>query len=427
MKTKWSRAKRTLAVSVTGLLALIPLAACSSQSTEGDSTGTTTITFSYLWGGPEAQALEKIIAEYNQSQSDVKVVGVSSPDFQKQLTSMSSSNGSFDISDNFGDVVGSWASKGILAPLDEYNIDTSGFAKSSLSQMMYEGKTYSLPIAIHSQLLMYNKKLFADAGLQPPTTMDELAQAAIALTKTDDSGNITQLGFGEAAPGANERMIAAAFGGSWWDAKGQPTPVSDANIQAMTWYQDLVTKIGPDKIAKFVSGYGQYTSDQDPFYTGKIAMRIDGEWNGILIPKVVPDLEWGVVTIPAASPSYKDTTEVTSSTLFIPANSKHKAAAAKFLAYMVSPTAMKDFTLALGNMPALTSLLSDSTSYVNIQNYSTFADALTSANAYSPSSAPSAGEYMTDLNKAFDSIASGKETPKAALEAVQARISSYSK
>ncbi len=427
MKSKWSHAKRALAVSVTGILALVPLAACSSQSPGSDSAGTTTITFAYLWGGPEAQSLEKIIASYNESQNKVKVVGVSSPDFQKQLTSMSSSNGSFDISDNFGDVVGSWASKGILAPLDEYKIDTSGFAKSSLSQMMYQGKTYSLPIAIHSQLLMYNKKLFADAGLQPPTTMDELAAAAIALTKTDASGNITQLGLGEAAPGATQRMIAAAFGGSWWDAKGQPTPVSDANTQAMTWYQDLVKKIGPDKIAKFVAGYGQYLSDQDPFYTGKIAMRIDGEWNGVTIPKVVPDLDWGVMTLPAASPAYSGTTEVTSSTLFIPANSKHKEAAAKFLAYMVSLSAMKDFTLALGNMPALTSLLSDSASYSNIQNYSAFAEALTSPTAYSPSSAPSAGEYMTDLNKAFDSIASGKESPSSALEKVQARVSSYAK
>ena len=427
MKTKWSHTRRVLALSVTGIMAVIPLVACSSQSPDSGSTGTTTIKFSYLWGGPEAQALEKIIADYNKSQDQVKVVGVSSPDFQKQLTSMSSSNGSFDISDNFGDVVGSWASKGILAPLDSYNIDTSDFVDSELTQMKHEGKTYALPIAIHSQLLMYNKKIFADAGLQPPTTTDELAAAAVALTKTDDSGNITQLGLGEAAPGATERMIAAVFGGSWWDKNGKPTPTAAKNIEAMTWYQDLVNKIGPDKIAKFVAGYGQYLSDQDPFYSGKLAMRIDGEWNGVSVPKVAPSLEWGVTTIPAASPEYKNPTEVTSSTLFIPANSKHKEAAAKFLAYMVGPKAMKDFTVALGNMPALKSLLNDSADYSNIQYFSDFADVLKSPNAYSPSSAPSAGEYSADLNKAFDSIASGKTTPAKALEQVQSRVSSYAK
>lgn len=427
MKTKWSRIMRALAVSVTGIVVIAPLAACSAGNGTDNAGGKTTITFSYLWSGPEAKSLEKIIADYNASQSEVKVVGISSPDFQKQLTSMSSSNGSFDISDNFGDVVGSWASKGILAPLDGYNIDMSGFVPSSLTQMKYQGKTYSLPIAIHSQLLMYNKKMFADAGLQPPTTMEELASAAIALTKTDAAGNITQLGLGEGAPGATQRMIAAAFGGSWWDKDGQPTPTNDGNVQAMTWYQNLVKKIGADKIAKFVAGYGQYQSDQDPFFSGKLAMRIDGEWNGVSIPKVVPNLEWGVVAMPGTSSQYNGTTEVTASTLFIPANSKHKEAAAKFLAYMVSPDAMKAFTVALGNMPALSSLLDSSADYSAIQNFSAFADALKSPTAYAPSSAPSAGEYMTDLNKAFDSIASGKESPEKALAQVQSRVSSYSK
>ncbi len=427
MKTHWPRAARAIAASTAGLMVIGTLGACTSNPGGDDATGMTTVTFSYLWSGPEAASLEKIIADFNASQDEVKVVGVSSPDFQKQLTSMSSSNGSFDISDNFGDVVGSWASKGILAPLDDYGIDLSGFVPSSLSQMTYEGKTYSLPIAIHSQLLMYNKTLFAEAGLEPPTTMDELAAAALALTKIDSSGNITQLGFGEAAPGATQRMIATAFGGSWWDDDGQPTPTNAGNIEAMKWYQDLVEKIGSDKIAKFVAGYGQYQSDQDPFFTGKVAMRIDGEWNGVSIPKVAPGLEWGAVAIPAAASQYADTTEVTASTLFIPANSKHKEAAAKFLAYMVTPEVMKAFTLALGNMPALSSLLDDSASYSGILNYAAFADVLKSPNAYAPSNLPSAAEYMTDLNKAFDSIASGSETPKNALDDVQSRVSSYSK
>ena len=76
-----------------------------------------TVNFPYLWSGPEGDALEKVIASFNSSQTAITVKGVSSPDFQKQLASMSGSNG-FDISDNFGSTVGSWASKGILEPLD---------------------------------------------------------------------------------------------------------------------------------------------------------------------------------------------------------------------------------------------------------------------------------------------------------------------
>jgi multiple sugar transport system substrate-binding protein len=408
-------------------MAVAPLAACSS---DGGSSDKTTITFSYLWGGAEAKSLEKIIADYNKSQNTVKVVGVSSPDSQKQLTSMSSSKGSFDISDNFGNSVGAWASKGILAPLDDYltsnKVDTGDFITSAMDQMKYDGKTYALPIAVHSTQLLYNKKLFAEAGLTPPTTMDELATAAIALTKTDAAGNITQLGLGDANADTTLTVLALGFGGAWDNSKG-PTPMNKGNVEAMTWYQDnIVKKLGADKIAKFVAGEGQYLSAQDPFYIGKMAMRIDGEWNGVSTPKVAPNLDWGVTEIPATSPKYKDSTMVSSSTLFIPANSKHKEAAAKFLAYMVGKKSMTAFTLALGNLPARTSLL-DSDAYSSIVNFGGFADALKSPNATSQASAPYSAEYATDLAKAFDEIQRDASTPKQALEQVESRVSSYAK
>ena len=133
-----------------------------------------TVNFPYLWSGPEGAALEKVISAYNASQNGITVKGVSSPDFQKQLASMSGSNG-FDISDNFGSTVGSWASKGILEPLDDYmkadGFDTTAFVPTALQSNQYQGKTYALPIAVHTLLLMYNKKLFADAGIaNPPMT-----------------------------------------------------------------------------------------------------------------------------------------------------------------------------------------------------------------------------------------------------------------
>src|SRR6266566_1743820 len=172
----------------------IALGGCSSGTSSG---ATVTINFPYLWGGPEAQALEKVVSDYNASQNGITVKGVSSPDFQKQLASMSGSNG-FDISDNFGSTVGSWASKGILEPLDDYmkadGFDTTAFVPTAHQSNQYQGKTYALPIAVHTLLLMYNKKLFADAGIaNPPMTMSELQADIVKLTKVA-SGNITQLG-----------------------------------------------------------------------------------------------------------------------------------------------------------------------------------------------------------------------------------------
>src|SRR4029079_16565482 len=90
----------------------------------------TEITFSYLWGGAEGQALEQIITDFNASQDKIVVKGVSSPDMTKQLASMSSAKGAFDVSDNFASNIASWSNQGILLPLNEFNIDTSDFPES---------------------------------------------------------------------------------------------------------------------------------------------------------------------------------------------------------------------------------------------------------------------------------------------------------
>lgn len=406
--------------------AAVALTGCSGAAPSGP----TTITFSYLWGGEEAKALEKVIADFNKSQSDIKVVGVSSPDAQKQLTSMSSSNGSFDISDNFGNTVGSWASKGILAPLDDYlkteKVDLGEFAPASLDQMKYDGKTYALPIAVHTQQLMYNKDLLDAAGVQPPTTMDELAAAVKKLTVTDASGAITQIGLGNPSASTLFTTLGYAFGGTW-DGKDDktPSPTDPKNVEALDWYTKTLTDTyGADKIASFTSGLGQYMSAQDPFYTGKEAMVVDGEWQAVNIPKVAPNLNWGVVDIPAASDDLAGTTQVTTSTLFIPSNSKHKAEAAKFLAYMVSDKPMTDFTLALGNLPSKTALLTDA-AYSDIPHFDSWLNALKSPNAKSLASQPYSAQYSTDLATAFDDVVRGVATPEKALQSVADKAKSY--
>ncbi|WP_084344794.1 ABC transporter substrate-binding protein [Microbacterium resistens] len=421
-----NKTRRGLVAGAVTVATVAALAGCSGGDAGAD--GKTEITFSYLWGGEEAKALEEIIADFNASQDEIVVKGVSSPDTQKQLTSMSSSKGSFDISDNFGNSVGAWASKGILAPLDDAiaaeKIDVDDFVPSAMEQMTYEGKTYALPIAIHSFQLLYNKTLLDEAGITPPTTMDELAAAAKALTKVE-GGRITQLGLGSANDSTTLTTLGFAFGGSWDGADG-PTPAEPGNLQALEWYQqNVVEPVGADKMAAFVSGQGEYLSAQDPFFSGRVAMIIDGEWRSASAAKVAPELDWGVAAIPAATPALAGSTQVTSSTLFIPANSQHKEEAATFLAYLVGEEPMEKFSLALGNLPARTSL-AGSDAYSDLKDFSVWADAASSPNARSLASKPYSAEYATDLATAFDEVVRLTATPEKAIATVESRMANYS-
>lgn len=428
------RTSRRMILQGAALAALAgPLAACSTTS--GSSASSTQasaasgeITFSYLWSGPESDALQTIVRNFNSSQSNIKVTGVSSPDFQKQLTAMSASKGSFDVSDNFGNGVGSWASKGILAQLDDLYAKAGGnlssFVPSTLGQMKYQGKIYSLPIASHTFQLLYNKKLLADAGVKPPTTITEFADAIKKLTKLTPSGDIQVLGLGNPDMGTTLTTLGYCFGGSWDDSNG-PTPDQPQNVAAVQWWQDnIISAYGADKYAKFKAGWGQYMSAQDPFYTGQVAMVIDGEWQAVNIPKVAPNLQWGVTAIPVPDPSLAGTTQVTTSTLFIPQNSQNKEAAAAFLKYMTGSEAMGAFTKALGNLPTRTDLLSSNT-YADIPNFSMWLDSLKSDKVKALSSAPFASQYVQDLASAFDSVAGGKSTAADALAKVATAAKSY--
>lgn len=423
--TRGSIARKILASSVVAGIAITALTSCSG--TPQNSTKTT-VTFSYLWSGAEAKAISQIIKSYNASQNEVVVKGISSPDFQKQLTSMSSTQGSFDISDNFGNGVGSWASKGIIAPLDSYlkagGISASDFVPAAIDQMKYNGKIYSVPIAVHSFQLLYNKKLLSDAGVSVPKTMDEFASAIASLTKQGADGTITQLGLGDPSVSTTLTTLGYNFGGTW-DSNGKPSPTQKGNIAAATWYQDNITKkFGAAHIATFNAGAGEYMSAQDPFYIGKTAMVIDGEWRALNIPTVAPTLDWGVTSIPYVTTAGKNTTQLTASTLFIPTNSKHKEAAGKFISYLAGSKGMTKFSLALGNLPSRTSLL-DSSAYNGIKNFSSWLEALKSKNAFALSSAPYSAEYSTDLGKAFDEVTRDTATPKDALAAVASNSSNY--
>jgi multiple sugar transport system substrate-binding protein len=405
-------------------MVLVAVSACASGNSAAPNV---TISFPYLWGGPEAQALEKVISDFNASQKAITVKGVSSPDFQKQLAQMSGANG-FDISDNFGSTVGSWAAKGILEPLDDYmkadGYSTSDFVPTALQSNQYQGKTYAMPIAVHTLLLMYNKKLFADAGISgPPTTMTELLADIVKLTKVDASGNITQ--FGMRSP--DYTTMAYAFGGKWYDDQGKPTPDDPGNVAALhAWTDNVVKKYGAAAIKKFESGYGEYASAQNPFYTGKVAMTLDGEWQPVFIKQYAAGLDWAVVPIPYPDnkPSLKETTQLSSSMFFIPKNAPHKKEAWTFLKYLTGPDAMTSFTHALGNLPARKSILGSSL-YNDLPQFTAWLNSLKSPNLKIFASLPTTAQYQKDLTDEFQLIASLQETPEAGMAKVKAKAATY--
>jgi len=380
-----------------------------------------TVEFPYLWTGPEGEAMQAIVDRFNASQDQIEVQGVSNPDAQRQLAAMTSRNG-FDVSDNFDANIGTWASKGALEPLDAYitrdNYDTSDFVPAVMEKMRFDGQIYSLPIAVHTTLLMVNDAILSEAGITAPSTHSELAAAIEALTVVDDDGNITQLGLGQ----PDFVTFAYTFGGQWIDGEGQPTANHPGNITAMQfWVDNVLEAYGVDNVKRFESGFGEYASAQAPFYTGKLAMSMDGEWQARFIQQYAPDLQWSAGPLPVADdqPDLAGTTSLAASTFFIPANAQEKDGAWEFIKYLFDEGPMRDFTLALANLPARTSLLDDP-AYAEIPGFSYWLESLKSPNLRSMPNVSWGQEYGAEITSAVDAVMNLTKSPEDALNELQA-------
>lgn len=81
--------------------------------------------------------------------------------------------------------VGEFAEQGYLMPLDEAmeiaRIDPADFHTAGWEAAHWGGRAYGIPAQTTPELLFYRKDLFAEAGLVPPATTDELLTAAKAL------------------------------------------------------------------------------------------------------------------------------------------------------------------------------------------------------------------------------------------------------
>jgi raffinose/stachyose/melibiose transport system substrate-binding protein len=82
----------------------------------------------------------------------------------------------------------------LLAPLDDLLPDMQDLFMPGVTDFYsLDGKPYAFPVQNNIALFYYNKKMFADAGVEPPKTFDELVQVG----KTLKAKGITPMAIGE--------------------------------------------------------------------------------------------------------------------------------------------------------------------------------------------------------------------------------------
>lgn len=152
----------------------------STASTEAtvDTGDKTVIQFWHSWSGSEADALQAVIDDFNNSQDKIYVEALDSQTDDKMLTAIPSGDGP-DLIYTADTTCSLWAKNGLLAPIDDYitssGMDTSNIYESEYALGTYNGTQYGIPFTMDSYRLFYNKTVLDELNLEPPTTMEELA------------------------------------------------------------------------------------------------------------------------------------------------------------------------------------------------------------------------------------------------------------
>jgi multiple sugar transport system substrate-binding protein len=425
--------KITLAATVGCSLALL-LAACGSSGTSAaNANGKVHLVFWQQWGsnGPNEVALQKAITEYEHLHPNVTITSTYITNDAKILAAISGGNPPDLIDLGTSVEVGGWGAAGALMPLNSF-INASGlnmkiYVPASVKAVSEGSNIYGLPFMDFNAGLLYNKKLFAAAGLNPndpPTTTAQLYADAARLTKVNSSGLITQLGFLPAWPGAANgqtctlESLGWVFGGGWTSGS-KPTANAAGNLAALEWEDSFYNKFGAQKMAAFQSSAGAYLTATDPLFEGKLAMSFDGPWVLAWMKSASPQMvaNMGVAPFPAppGMPQLSGTSFLDTNPQVIPRGASNPQAAFNFIKWETTDSALAtSFANTVFNLPQLLNASPPSYPAANV-----FIKEATSSNAHTWPQTSASSTYQTDLCTAEADVVAGKDTPKAALDTLQ--------
>ena len=237
-----------------------------------------------------------------------------------------------------------YANKGVLADLT--GMDVSGYDGTALQAFQVDGKQYGVPGNFSNVVLIYNKDLFDQAGLEYPTndwTWDDALAAAEAIRALDENtfGIYQPLTFNEFF------KVAAQYGGSILNEdKTAFTINSEANVKAAEMMINKVTETNVQPSDEQMGGMG----DWDWFQSGRLGMIPTGIWAFSTFAEGC-DFAWDICVEPGAE---QKATHFFSNALVVNAKSELKEAAACWINWLASSDTAAQMRIDAGwDLPAI--------------------------------------------------------------------------
>jgi|688.fasta_scaffold219503_2 multiple sugar transport system substrate-binding protein len=308
---------------------------------------------------------------------------------------------------------------GAVYPIDEFasrdNFDWDQFVPGSVKLVTFNGKKWGIPLSVDTAGLFFNQDTLDEAGLEVPTSFEELSAAAEALLVQNPDGSIERIGWvPDVGDGSFAVPTGLLFGAKLFSEDGTQVTVNTQEwIDALNWQRSFYEPFGDyENFARFVGGFGSYDSAQNFFITGQVPLYLEASYfttwperfgNG-------QPANWGVAPFPGPD-GVTDAGELaiigSGNAFYVPAKATDPEASWIAASCMATATQqIADFEVVVGNIPANKAALDifETVEVARIPAYKTFIDLAKSSNAVVPNSAviiETAYDQMTALALAY--------------------------
>lgn len=384
-----------------------------------------------LWHGytdVEAKALQTLVDQWNSDHPSGKVNAVfdGGNDSALQKTTAAFVAGNYpDVAYEYGSSTNNLASQSKLVDLTSLVKNTPDFNWNDFFEgerlaSTVNGKVVGIPALQDNLALVYNKKLFEQAGVATPTndwTWQDFRDAARKLT---DSA-AKQYGWAYVNDGSEDtvwRYVAMLWqGGGQILSSDNKSPAFDspAGLQALQLLHDMAVT---DKSVYLDTGNGDYLN---LFNSGKIAMLWTGPWD---LSSINSDVDYGVTYLPAPTGGTHQTISGPDVYMLFNHSTAATNTAWQFIKWFTSPEVDLQFSIATGDLPLRQSVTTLPDYQKFLDKYpgdKVFVDNLNNVKNARPNIA-NYPQISSAIGQAVQAVLLGKADPKSALDSAKSQV-----
>ncbi|MBC7518760.1 MAG: sugar ABC transporter substrate-binding protein [Microbacteriaceae bacterium] len=341
--------KRFLAMGAGLAITGLALSGCAGAGSTSSAAKSVTLTLATV-NNPQMKDMEQLKGSFEKDNPGVKVnfVQMEEGDLRAAVTAdVASGAGQYDVVTVGAYEVPQWGAQGWLTDLTDNlkadkSYDVGDILQPVRDALSSGGKQYAVPFYGESSILMYNKEMFAKAGLtmSDHPTWQEVAAAAKVLNTPEHAGICLRGKPGWGDLFAPLTTVVQTFGGAWYDENWKAQVNAPPFVEGVQFYVDLLKAAGEkDPVSN------SFTECLNQLQSGKVAMWYDASVAASILedPKTSAVAgKMGYVHAPVYKT--KESGWLWSWNLAVPKTSKNADAAVKFVKWATS----KDYQQLVG-------------------------------------------------------------------------------